>query len=375
MNIIEIDRINEDSMSPFTAIKFLARKIVTKCIIVLLIIILVTVVPVFIVVTSPIYLFRWILPFLARNFRKDLGKMATTSSTVFMADDIYGTPCANVLGYLAFSGIFDMEQFERELDKKVIQLRNENGTLVYPELQQNIVRWFGYSFWKWNPNFTLKNHIQVLNTMNEFHDSDMQELFAKGLELSFSKDKSPWEFTIIPNYISKIDKSECKSDTRKISTALIFRMHHSLGDGYSALKLFNKIFPAMNLENVIGNQKKMKRTSWLMGILRRIGMVLRAPIDLAEHFVESFDWLDNNPWHQLSLKNKYNVVISDPISIQLIKDIKNSHKISFASVVHSAIAGGIRNAMIKNGLEVPRKIHLSAPFPRSSHPDKLRNHL
>jgi hypothetical protein len=131
----------------------------------------------------------------------------------------------------------------------------------------------------------------------------------------------------------------------------------------------------MSLENVNGVPKERRPRAWYLEVLLRLGILIRLPFDWAEQFVESFDWWDHNPWHRLKLRNEYNVAISDPIPIQLIKDIKNFHKTGFTAVIHAAIAGGVRNTLIKHRQSVPRKIHLSAPFPQKNHPDKLRNHL
>lgn len=39
----------------------------------------------------------------------------------------------------------------------------------------------------------------------------------------------------------------------------------------------------------------------------------------------------------------------------------------------SALAGGVRNYMVSNGIAIPEKMHVTQPLPWPNHPNKLRN--
>jgi len=131
------------------------------CTILITVWILVTL-PITIILVLPFYILRWTVSNLSRYFRPDLAQMVSAVSSLLAADTVYSCPRINI-------GVnLKLDTLNRKTTKgEIVQIfqsswiaaRNAQGKLLYPEFQQYLTSWMGYSFWKWELDFEIENHV------------------------------------------------------------------------------------------------------------------------------------------------------------------------------------------------------------------------
>ncbi len=140
---------------------------------------------VFLIIFIPTLIWRPIVRALASYLRPDLADiLSCTSSTFAQVDDqnyaksVIVVQClfkgfwnnnSIFVPYLlhVFLGVLDYDKLVKQFQKKIIEYKDDKkGCLYYPELQQYITNWAGYKFWKWEENFSVRNHIHLINDNN-----------------------------------------------------------------------------------------------------------------------------------------------------------------------------------------------------------------
>lgn len=101
-------------------------------------------------------------------------------------------------------------------------------------------------FWKKSPTFQLCQHV----TINEESDpKKVQQYLDSVADKPFTKGWPLWEFISLPNY------SNSKYHTK---SALVLRLHHTLGDGLAFFTLLNDFFDNNDSEKEIKYKENFK---------------------------------------------------------------------------------------------------------------------
>ncbi|CAG7729831.1 unnamed protein product [Allacma fusca] len=247
-----------------------------------------------------------------------------------------------------------------DLIEKVIKYQNNKNILHFPEMQQYVISFGGYTFWKWDKNFQVKNHYRFLNpepSSLEWTELDLRKALSQLSSSPFKKDQSPWEAIVIRNY---------RLGPNSIGSVIILRCHHVLGDGYSFLKMF--------LEQVCQGEHKPVIVPQLVHKEPSLGMILSFPLrciyDLTQ-FTSNLPY-DRNAWKIPfgQLKREYYTLWSPDLNVGDIKGIKNSLNVSFQAVIISAIGAGLQKLFPSGGKPIPGEITAFVPLPLPNRPEK-----
>ncbi|CAG7819248.1 unnamed protein product [Allacma fusca] len=318
-------------------------------------------------VIIPIIAFRACVQLLRQTLKPSSGKILTPISAYFAADKIHQDKplCTNLI-HISLQGKVEVNSIRKSLIDNVLMKTDDDGNPFYPELQQYLTKYLGFSFWENDPNFSPDNHLRLVIFPGK--DSITEDIyipfFKSCLNSPFERKRSPWEILIIHNF------KEPHDHTNDPVTLVTFRVHHALSGGYSTMNFI------LDVGQVAGTRAvaKFPRIPLWKKILWNLVFIVRAPYESIWSTLKALDSNDLRlPGKKLS-SNK-SVAISPPIPVQFIKDIKNGLKVSFSSVISEGIAGGIRNYMIENGMSVPRSIHVMTPWPVQDIPAKLGNFL
>ncbi len=136
------------------------------------------------------------------------------------------------------------------LDKLINKPANANGCqLEYPELQQYYTKRLGFLFYKWNRDFHIENHVNLYSSKDLLpfpetdivNDNKLMRIWESMMTRPYARKQSPWEWLLIPNYVSYHDigeKHEIIGNSEKEQQSIwIIRVHHGLCDGASIYKL------------------------------------------------------------------------------------------------------------------------------------------
>jgi len=319
---------------------------------------------------SPIYLLRKCIFYIAPLVRPDLAKMLSTRSSAFAIDDTFNKPHFNgIVAWVLPTNNFPLEKIRQEFSSKILLAKNEQEKLIYPELQQTLTTWLGFSFWKPDKSFNLNDHIRLHPRSIEgtitMDKSDNTKLFKKILNTPVPKGKCLWEIQVLWNYQSR--------NSDQLKTMAIFKFHHALADAFSVLKLMSKGSDQNDLSTMA--KPAQIRRSFCYKFLTSIFFFIKVPYDLAK-----FMFLyDNNDWHKTeNAKHKGSLLgaYSDQIPLKDIKYICKSQQVCFSAVIGAVFTAAIRDTMAQQRVKVPERVHCMAPFPYPNHPDHaLRNHM
>jgi hypothetical protein len=316
------------------------------------------------------YIYRKFIDFLAHLLHgKELGKIVTLVTSTFAADGIYDRTRANLLLLLTVEGNMDIHRFRELFTKNVLNAkRSSDGELKYPELQQYIVNWGGYRFWKDCPDFNLEEHVRLYNdTGASCTDKDILELRESLANANWKRGKPLWEFILVQNCYPKSAASNSGPHT-----TVFIRWHHSAGDGYSWLHLIiDGLCQRPKFKNALPSVPRRSLASRLLFWVSfpfKCAWAL-AEFQLLQHF--HFDW-------RVPVANSkvdFLHVVTEPIPLETIKEIKNHFGVSFASVLHAVLTGVNRKMLQRKGFRVPKELPCWMVLPLPGHSLKLRNIL
>ncbi|CAL8128550.1 unnamed protein product [Orchesella dallaii] len=331
---------------------------------------------IFIVISIPIYIFRYIVAFSAKWLRPDLSEILDPVSSLWVNDLYTGKPPrCSIIVPMTFQGQWTPEKFKQIiLDKWINAVDRKTGDLVYEKLCQYPERWLGFTFWKHSRNkFNIENHAYYHESKGNLVTSEkLNELIEKLLNAPYPPKRSLWELHYVANYKNTQDK-EMRYSSQKPMFALILKFHHSLGDGYSFMCAVTEGLCGHSLESLKVPRPRPPEITLKEEILKNINLLFRLLLDLPYEMGRMFEecpWKiedENKAWWQLYGR-------SNLIPVKDIKYIKNAFGVSFASVIVSAMSFGIHKDLEKRNNLKRRPVMSSwsaLPVPRRS--KKLSN--
>ena len=332
--------------------------------------------PIFLLFLLPIYGFRYLVSKVVVLCDSKIDKILTTRSSCSGAEPIYKNPKCSLVTVVILEGTLGLEKVRQLFQSRILEPKYSNGKLKKPEVQEYITKRCGFLFWKWEERFDIKEHIRTYDYAGKLRDQlqngtrpvnaeMLMEVCDELVYKPFKPSTSPWEVFVINNY------RESDSGTGPVSTALVVRIHHCLGDGFTILK-------TLTLDLTEGKQELDSTVPKFVlpkfSFLRALRLFFSAPY---EFLSEAKNAVDTNSWHvpEKQLKRSNNSAISPKLSIEWVKEVKLLNKASFTGVILECFTGALRKFMSEAGYSVPDSIHCVTPLPIPNHPDKMRNHL
>lgn len=325
----------------------------------------------------PMWIIRQIIALLAKIRHPDLSEMATCATTICEnANGSKNNPRMVHIVELLFEKQLDFSQLVTEFSSRAVnKIQGKEEKLQYPNLQRHLTSWLGFWFWKNDQNFDVKNHITCSNLNKDFVTSeDLRQLEQQLLCKPFAEGKSPWEILMIPNTLLPKKESilsSCDSNflthPSDLTTTVIFRCSHTLADGYSVKKLLEavstvKVSPLLKI-----NYPSKTALQKLFFPLKFYYTMAECQVLALSDF--SFKMRESDKSSIDSLQS------SDVIPLQLIRQIKDAHGVSFTSVIICIVAGALRKLWLKKNGQLCDSVPCAIPLPKPGHPDTLTNHL
>ncbi|CAL8128729.1 unnamed protein product [Orchesella dallaii] len=324
-----------------------------------------------IILWLPSYIYRCLVLQLVKILRPDLGPILDPIATLI--DENYSENKANcsIICVLKIGGDLTLQQARNIFSTNVMQAKiltaKGNFVLRYPELAQCQVRYMGYTFWKQEIGFQIKNHVWEEQNLKAERISEIHE---KMLNKTYTEEKSPWELIIIRNYCEPDDKQKPESQT-----LLILRIHHSMADGKSVVKLLVEGLGKKKL-NAATAVNTEDRSFW-----QQVQFNFCLPyslIKINQLFLENQMITQKHPWSVKDIHNDQSVIntaLSKKISKNQIKLIAKRNKVRMSSVFLLIITDTIRKFHEEKGTPCHDSLPVYCLLPKENHPDVLKNHL
>jgi hypothetical protein len=328
----------------------------------------------------PCFLYRKIVSYLAILLKPRLGKLLCARSALAAIDELDTSPKCTLLGVAVVEGDIDVDSLQKDVLRRVVNAKNSKGEFMYPEFQQYFSRWGGFLFWKWEKDFKIEDHVSVheISETQKMSEMDVINIRIQLIAKPYKKGISPWEFVVVRNYhpvnplmIDYDNNRKNDDDPKSPKSVLIMRIHHGVTDGYSLLKLFLHTMQSEKLTLEKIPQPKFHQRNPLKTLAYYTWAILCVPYYVTKQLLTT---RDDNYFHPkgVALKRRCHAAMTTmPVSV--VREIREKNTVTFSAVLMSALAGGIRNYMLANGIEIPESMHVTTPLPWPGHPSKLRN--
>jgi len=192
--------------------------------------------PTLLFLLAVLFLYREIVSLSAKIFQKELDHVVSGLDNTFSADDFWTNP-KGANSFILFT--------KDEIDFQLVQRRFTNVLESHPSGYQKLMTLYptvykGYSFWKYcDAPFNIENHFVL--KLFEKHEVITERVFNAFIcdwtKSRFRFSCPLWEILIIPSLQMAVKENKVINQG-----VLCFKSHHMLGDGYSKLKLLEKVF-------------------------------------------------------------------------------------------------------------------------------------
>ena len=229
----------------------------------------------------------------------------------------------------------------RKILLRCISMKNDKGQPMYPRFVKCIHPGVFQYFLKPPDNFDINEHVYCYEGMIPKSHDEMEVLISTLSSQEITFDSPPWQFIIIPK---TYDGNEA---------ILLFRMHHGMADGVSLTRFFLEHFPDKPLtDNSLVKFSTVDR-KWLY---------LNALLTGSRKFFEKlFCTPDSSIIHGPALKGVKKMSWSQPISLGVVKKIKNYTGTTVNDVLMACISMSFHDYFKAHGISNPPDIKVLVP--------------
>lgn len=222
-------------------------------------------------------------------------------------------------------------------------------------------------FWKKSSTFQLSQHVI---TNGESDPEKVQQYLDSLPEKPFAKGAPLWECISLPNYSSS--KYHTKS-------AVVWRFHHTLGDGLAVFSLLNDFFDNNDSGKEIKyreNFKNLKPSKWTWNIWTFFQLIFVTPMESVFRLLKGFD---SNPLTIRGHERNGEMVRCQNLvamNIANLKRISRNAGSNITSVLSAGVAGAVGRIIEKRGGNLSQDATSLYILPSlSSHPGTMMNNM
>ncbi|CAG7727678.1 unnamed protein product [Allacma fusca] len=216
--------------------------------------------------------------------------------------------------------------------ERIFKLKDSKGNLVYKRLSQFWAPFFGFAFWKTDKSFTISNHLRKYDYEDVIlpkpsDESSLKEVMAQLLTLPWRPNRSHWEVLLVSKYNWELGPNTCDCHS-----LVICRLDHSIADAISFIGMFRVLFQTpFAINRPVRNVKQI--LLWDICKLMYLfpyAVAKQIPVMLRGRYLNKREPM-----------KPYVYDATERIPVSMVKKIKDKHQVDYASVIHSAINGGI----------------------------------
>ncbi|XP_066918911.1 uncharacterized protein [Clytia hemisphaerica] len=232
-----------------------------------------------------------------------------------------------ISGMLQLDGKVYLETFRTSIRERLIEKKNEDGDLIYPQAQQYLEAGYVNYYWKNIGKININDHVYNLCQEPVKSETELQSLISEHSGKKFPNDnqRSPWEMVLVP-YLTENSQVE--------KTVVVFRLKHAIADG-SALAYF-----LINQLADNGNQTgtMIKKFTQRQRILLNIKALWYLPLVYAKIMLHP---KEKNVLYTKELTGIKKQAWSKPIDLETVKRAKNRMN----GTVNDVLVGCLSKAM------------------------------
>lgn len=319
--------------------QFLSAKTVTRTIAIMILVLISPIASIFLIVAV---LYKIVCSIIIRRKDKRFVKFLDSFDVFWSLEDDISKSIINVLGVIESNS---SEMLVANVKKKLenIVRSEETDKIFYRRREQ-----YGFYYWRKYSNIDMDQYVQIIDCPDKFGEltvSDLEDIMASASSKSLPYlDEGLFQILITKK---RIGNDTCARG----DYGIIFRIHHSVGDGVSLIDFLCKTLADGNEDSPVNmfclpdscriNYKSPKN------MISMIGKLLEIPVCLVDGILRE---PDDNPIHgpKLSGKKIFKWTESDEDLLAKVKEIKeNVEGMRFSDVLAAALSKGLHHFFFK----------------------------
>jgi len=219
------------------------------------------------------------------------------------------------------------------------------GAARYERLRCRITGGGHRHFWERDPDFDLSRHIVPHRGRRLRTLEDVQAFVGEEASQKLDWEHPRWQIQVI-------------EDFEDGATALLVRVHHSIGDGEALVALLFTLVdgPAGRRHPV--RTRPPRPTPWLGVLLRAVTIPLSAPGILLRRLTW---WPDHSDMHGPPLSGRKRVAWTRPMDLAVIKHAKHALGATVNDVLMASVSGAFTHYLRHRGDRAPSRFLISMP--------------
>ena len=216
---------------------------------------------------------------------------------------------------------------------------------TYARFRHRVVWAQGQPWWEEDPEFDLAR--QIIPASESIPTTEaLRRFVAQEAGRPLPEDRPRWQLQVAPDFEGE-------------GTAIVGRLHHSIGDGVS---LVAAIFALME-EEIPTTTAERRALRPAGGAPRKTwATALAIPFAAPGVLIRRMLWAaDRHALHGPPLTGEKQVAWTEPIDIGLIKDAKNRLGATVNDVLMACVSGALSRFLQRKGNELVRQLHVSMP--------------
>ena len=160
-----------------------------------------------------------------------------TSDIMTIGDSLYKKPMINIGLILKVKGTIDIQDLRTHFAKCLLDPKDSQNQPINMNLFSFIVRYGGYCF---------KQRVTQMNLENQIYETQINdretfsEFVVKFFYSPYPEGEPLWNICVLPGFDILENNQKIRNDNK---STIFFRLHHSMGDGYSLIFLFVRLTP------------------------------------------------------------------------------------------------------------------------------------
>lgn len=238
----------------------------------------------------------------------------------------------------------NLETFQATFQERVLAV---DGGRRFARFRHRVSWRGGGPWWETDPEFDIARHIVAARAPGLTSREALQRFVGAEASRPLAPDRPLWQIELVEEF-------------EPGTSALIVRIHHSIGDGMALLAVIFSLMDDATTTAETGVPRAVRPAVGHPGrdLLRLATLPLAAPGVLIRRLL----WpRDSHALHGPRVSGVKNVAWTAPVDLGLFKDAKNRMGATVNDVLMACVSGALSRYLAEHAGEVVRKFHVSMP--------------
>ncbi len=229
-----------------------------------------------------------------------------------------------VINAVVITDRLDLETLRRTFQRRVFEGPEADR---FARLRCRITGAGLFRYWEPDPDFAIDRHIFPAREPDLHSLAAVQAYVGRAADGKLARDRPRWEIQVIEGF-------------EDAATALLIRVHHSIGDGMALISLmFALMDKNWNRADGVAQGSRPAAGARILATLARTALI---PLSAPGILLRRLTWIaDRSLLHGPDLSGRKRVAWTTPIDLELIKQAKNHLGATVNDVLMASVTGAL----------------------------------